>query len=122
MNIETATDPLETIVHIGLAHDDDTRNGETILKLEAVTAAHYRPPESRETQMKRHTAVENEDKERHNQDWKYKVDIGPSYEHLRPQIVDILSELTCMWNRRLGTKITARNRVFLDPPTAKPVL
>lgn len=121
MHISTATDPPETIVHIEPGNEGCKVNKERSAEPDAVTTVHYKPMESRETQMQRHKAVETEDKEQQMKYWKDKVDIGPSYEHLRPQILNMLSEFTHMWVAHLGTIRTVRHRIDLDPPTAKPV-
>lgn len=92
MDIATHTDPTEEIVHIRHEYDNDKTDEESNVNTEAVTAEHYKPMESHETQMKWHEDVYTEDQERNTQEWKDKVDIGMEYEHPKPQIFDMVSK------------------------------
>lgn len=54
-------------------------------------------------QMARHAALETTDAKRQEEDWKENIEIGPTYEHLRPQVVDLLSNLTDILDGHMGT-------------------
>lgn len=59
--------------------------------------------------------------ERHINDCKERVDIGSYCEQLRSRILDMLSEVTRMWDGNLGTIRTVKHRTDPDSPIAKPV-
>lgn len=49
------------------------------------------------------------------------VEIGPTYEHLRRQVVDLLGSYTDMRDSHLETVRTVKHRIDFETPEAKTV-
>jgi len=116
MHIATANGTPETLIYRDPQPMDDTSARDNV-----VTAVHYKPSASRETQLAQHQQVQQDDADLQDKDWKKTVTIAPRYEHMRSRITDMMEEFTSMWDGNLGTISAVKHRIDLDPPDSQPV-
>lgn len=123
MSIAIAESPPDVVIQLGPQPQGQAKDiGESSTQgLDIVAPVHYKPTESRTSQITRHTEVANEDAKRQREDWREHVEVGAAYEYLRPEINSLLTEFTSMWDGHLGTIQTVKHRIDLDPPKAKPI-
>lgn len=88
---------------------------------EAVSTDHYMGKEDRAIQMARHPAVETKDAKRQEGDWKVILKRVPTYELLRPQVLDLLRNFTDIWDGHMGIIRTVKHRIVFHPPGSNPV-
>lgn len=68
------------------------------LHLEPIYKVHYKQSDDKESKIRCHAKVEEDDDERKTEDWKYILNISPPFESHNTEIIYMLPYLQIMWD------------------------
>lgn len=86
-----------------------------------VSAVHYKSAGEKQSQMSRHTEIQNAYSSRLAQDWRHKANLSNKYPAYLDKFISMLIEFQSKWDGHLGCVSVARHCSELVDEKAKPV-